>query len=180
MCRAYFSLFGRERQGLDRDAPQLRQVVAVAPVARQTVTSGHRLRPAVFPLKKQDLRRPARNGPWDAETGRVTESNGAMIHPCNHRNATPLTTALFIRAAMLGRDAAGRLKGLASDVRGQDQVEYGVFIGLMALAAALSLTELADSITEAYSRLDEVLKAAKDNCANPNPGQYQGRSPCGL
>lgn len=71
------------------------------------------------------------------------------------------------------------LKRLAVDVRGQDQVEYAVLVGLIALVAALSLPALANRINDVFEHTEEVLQdAKKGNCANPNPGNFQGRSPC--
>ena len=97
--------------------------------------------------------------------GRATEPIETMSFLCNIR--TPV--ALTVGAADLRRIVGGWVAKLAHDKRGQDQVEYGVFIGLMALAAALSLTELSDAISNAYSQIGDALDQA-GNCANPNPG----------
>lgn len=60
---------------------------------------------------------------------------------------------------------------------GQDQVEYAVFVGVIVLVAALSIPAVADRLTAVLHHTEEVLDDAK-NCGNPNPGTFQGRSPC--
>ena len=69
------------------------------------------------------------------------------------------------------------LSRLVNDTGGQDQVEYAVFVGVIALVAALSIPAVADRLTTVLQHTEEVLEDAK-NCGNPNPGTFQGRSPC--
>jgi Flp pilus assembly pilin Flp len=69
------------------------------------------------------------------------------------------------------------LDRLSGDRSGQDDVEYAVFIGAIALVVALSLPAVAGRVTKIIGNTQTVLKGA-ENCGNPNPGTFQGRSPC--
>jgi putative intracellular protease/amidase len=76
------------------------------------------------------------------------------------------------------------------DTRAQDQVEYAVCIGTIALVAALAIPAVADGISAVLLNTQAVLSGApatvssssstskKGNCGNPNPGTFKGRSPC--
>jgi hypothetical protein len=50
-------------------------------------------------------------------------------------------------------------------------------VGVIVLVAALSIPAVADRLTAVLHHTEEVLDDAK-NCGNPNPGTFQGRSPC--
>ena len=69
------------------------------------------------------------------------------------------------------------LRRLRDDTSGQDQVEYAVLVSGIALVAALSLPAVADRVGAVLGNTQTVLDDAND-CRNPNPGTYQGKSPC--
>jgi Flp pilus assembly pilin Flp len=90
---------------------------------------------------------------------------------------------------------SGVLKRLIRDSRAQDQVEYAVCIGTIALVAALSIPAIADSISTVLLNTQAALSGNpvagsngapnsnngngnNGNCANPTRGSFQGRSPC--
>ena len=71
------------------------------------------------------------------------------------------------------------LAGLVRDTRGQEMVEYAVFVGLVALVAALALPPIVDRVTYLLATANQYLPVGKStNCANLNPGAHGGRSPC--
>jgi Flp pilus assembly pilin Flp len=85
------------------------------------------------------------------------------------------------------------LRHLINDTRAQDQVEYAVCVGTIALVAALAIPAIAESISAVLLNTQSALSGApipagsappsgppgnNGNCANPNPGNFQGRSPC--
>lgn len=70
------------------------------------------------------------------------------------------------------------LQRLIRDVSGQDQVEYAVFIGVIALVAAMSLPAVANQVSAIFTQTEAVLQGNPGNCGNANPGNFQGRSSC--
>ena len=71
------------------------------------------------------------------------------------------------------------LRGLFSDTRGQEMVEYAVFVGLVALVAALALPPLVERVTSVLMDVNQAMPVGKPtNCGNLNPGAHGGRSPC--
>jgi Flp pilus assembly pilin Flp len=71
------------------------------------------------------------------------------------------------------------LAGLLGDTRGQEMVEYAVFVALVALVAALALPPLVDRVTTVLNDVNKTLPVGNPtNCGNLNPGAHGGRSPC--
>jgi Flp pilus assembly pilin Flp len=86
------------------------------------------------------------------------------------------------------------LNHVVHNTRAQDQVEYAVCVGTIALVAALAIPAIADSISSVFLNTEAVLSGApvsgssaapgsnngnnNGNCGNPNPGTVSGRSPC--
>ncbi len=72
-----------------------------------------------------------------------------------------------------------RLAGLFCDTRGQEMVEYAVFVGLVALVAALALPPIVERVTTILSNTNQAMPVGDPtNCGNLNPGAHGGRSPC--
>lgn len=89
----------------------------------------------------------------------------------------------------MARCLVGLLRRLVRDTRAQDDVEYAVYVGLVAVTAALLLPAIATSVRATFLRTEAVLEqatqekptddpAGKPDCRNPVPGQFKGRSPC--
>ena len=61
-------------------------------------------------------------------------------------------------------------RGLFSDTCGQEMVEYAVFIGLVALVAALALPPLVERVTSVLMYVNQAMPVGKPtNCGNLNP-----------
>lgn len=72
-----------------------------------------------------------------------------------------------------------RIIGVFRDTRGQEMVEYAVFVGLVALVAALALPPLVERVTSVLSSVNQSMPVGDpSNCGNLNPGAHGGRSPC--
>lgn len=112
-----------------------------------------------MPLRElpQAMRSTATKRIWSSVAGIVFPLNSGYLH--------------------VYRLVSTRMRALVRDHSAQDQVEYAVFAAMVALAAIMALSELSSGLTETFERLAEAMEAAK-NCANQNPGQFRGRSPC--
>ena len=74
------------------------------------------------------------------------------------------------------------LRRLLWSERAEGMVSYALIVGIMSLAAVYSLSKVSADLRTILLRQQEVLEEAAGQggqpCANPNPGQFQGRSPC--
>ena len=87
------------------------------------------------------------------------------------------------------RSSRGLLRFLRHLIRhtgAQDQIEYAVCVGTIALVAAMAIPAIADNISTVLLNTQAVLGGQpatgngnnNGNCGNPTPGNFQGRSPC--
>jgi len=68
---------------------------------------------------------------------------------------------------------------LVRNTRGQEMVEYAVFVGLVALVSALALPAIVERVTYVLNTVHQSMPVSDPtNCASLNPGAHGGRSPC--
>lgn len=80
------------------------------------------------------------------------------------------------------------LRHLIRHTGAQDQIEYAVCVGTLALVAAMAIPAIADNISAVLLNTQAVLSGQpasssgngnnRGNCGNPTPGNFKGRSPC--